>query len=119
MVYHQECEVAINAKFQTSKQFSHGFDPYATQLTKESVDIRRVVVDDPERNWLCEESVNAFIRIVVNQFNRAHNQPNMYSHLSSQAYPLFKAHGEKVLLGDKSPTLDGIVKDKPFEVRSF
>ncbi len=97
------------------QKITHTCDVYSNELNRERADVRYKSEGEHDRNWLSEQAINSFIRIVISQANRFHDPHKMYSHLSSQMLPLFEVNGRSALYGQRDGHT-GVVKEKPIKV---
>ena len=98
---------------------NHKCDPFRNRLTRDLVDVReKINPENVEENYLSEEVINTFIRIVISQANSCHGGEKMFTHFSSQTLGQFELHGVAGLYGNgKNEKSKGIIIDRPAQVR--
>jgi hypothetical protein len=110
----QDSTVVIEKAFEKKAELTYALDPYKRILRKSLVDVT------PNTCHLSEEAIDVFIRIVVDNANKQHNSLKVFAHITTQAMPLFRQHGQQSLFGKKRSNSgtprEGTIMDKPLQV---
>jgi len=111
----QEIDETLYKVFLKQTAVNHKCDPFRNRLTRDLVDVReKINPENVEENYLSEEVINTFIRIVISQANSCHSGEKMFTHFSSQTLGQFELHGVAGLYGNgKNEKSKGIIIDRP------